>query len=93
MTTALAATLVFKNMHCSGVAANATLEEYNTATVVDGYKVIKETQNIMTGSSRTGHGGNGHEYVALFSPLMDPTGSMEELFILPGPNPLGESFN
>ena len=40
MSAALAAVLVFKNMHCSGVTANATLEEYNSTTIVDGCKVI-----------------------------------------------------
>ena len=40
MTAALAAVLVFKNMHRSGAAANATLKEYNSTTSVDGCKVI-----------------------------------------------------
>ena len=40
MTAPLAAVLMFKNMHRSGVAANATLEEYNSTTIIDGCKVI-----------------------------------------------------
>lgn len=33
------------------------------------------------------------DYVTLLRPLMDLTGHLQELFILPGPSPLGESFN
>ena len=99
MTTAIAATIIFKNMQRSGVAATATLDEYNGATKADGCIVIRvrkhktsrqgATKLVVEGKDMT----RLHDYVSTLRPLMDPTGSLEELFILPGPTPFGESFN
>ena len=90
-TVALATLLAYKNMHRSGVAINATLQEYRNAREADGCKVLNVHKHK---TSRQGPAKLVVEeldiprlegYVRTLRPLLDPTESLPELFVVPGP--------
>ena len=97
MSTALAALLVFKNMHRPGIVTNATLFECKNASIQDKCRVVRVKKHK---TSRKGPAkmiiakedvNRYHDYLNSLRPLVDPTEAIAELFVLPGPIPLGSN--
>ena len=91
VTTALVATIMFKSTQRSGALLNVTLSEYERSKVIEDHRVIKVAHHktSVTGTAKLVAYGKDmqrlDQYVNLLQPLVDPMGTLPNLFLYPGP--------